>query len=118
MAADGFDAMDPQEIAQAFSAVKDQVVEAVQQASERLEIERRMREQPWAVLGVAAGVGFVLGGGLWPALRPFVKAAARTALTPANLLALGAALGAIKAAQGEAAGATPAGEPEPTPTAH
>jgi hypothetical protein len=115
MAADGFGAVDPQEIAQAISAVKDQVWEAVQQASERLEIERRMRENPWMVLGVAAGAGFLLGGGLWPALRPFVKAAARTALSPSNLLAVAAAVGALKAAQGE--GREPAMEP-PTTTSH
>ena len=103
MAEDGFGAMDPQEIARAISAVKDQVVEAIQQTSERLEIERRMRENPWTVLGVAAGAGFLLGGGLWPALRPFVKAAA---------------LGALKVAQGEA-GAETGREPGPaTPTSH
>jgi hypothetical protein len=51
-----------------------------------------------AVLGVAAAAGFVLGGGLWPVLRPFVKAATRAALSPANLLAVGAAVGALRAA--------------------
>lgn len=117
MAADEFGAIDPEEIAHAFSAVKDQVVEAVQQASERLEIERRMRENPWMVLGVAAGAGFVLGGGLWPALRPLVKAAARTALSPSNILAIAAAVGALKAAQLQTKGAEEETEP-PTPTAH
>lgn len=116
MAAEGLGAMDPQEIAQALSAVKNQVLEAVEQASERLEIERRMRENPWVVLGVAAGAGFVLGGGLWPTLRPIVKAAARSALSPSNLVAVVAALGAFKAAQGGASEAEP--EHEPTPTAH
>jgi hypothetical protein len=33
-------------------------------------------------------------------MRPFVKAAARTALSPTNLLAIGAALGAMRAASG------------------
>ncbi|HYG66871.1 MAG TPA: hypothetical protein VD838_04400 [Anaeromyxobacteraceae bacterium] len=59
-----------------------------------------------AVLGVAAAAGFVLGGGLWPLLRPFVKATARAALSPTNLLAVGAALGAMRAAGAQA-------EPEP-----
>ncbi len=72
--------------------------EAAARLSESLELERRMEETPLAVLGVAAGVGLVLGGGLWPLLRPFVKAAARSALSPANLLAVGAAVGAMRAA--------------------
>jgi hypothetical protein len=106
--------MDPGEIAEAVAAVKDQVVDAVKQASERLEVERRMRESPWLVLGLAAGAGFLLGGGLWPALRPLVKAASRTALSPPNLLAIAAALGAMRAAQGEEEPMSP----EPPPTAH
>ena len=93
--------MDPTEIAEAISAVKDQVVDAVQEARERLEIDRRMRENPWLVLGIAAGAGFVLGGGLWPALRPIAKAAARAAVAPSNLLAIAAALGAMRAVRGE-----------------
>ncbi len=72
--------------------------EAAARVSESLELERRMEEMPLVVLGVAAGVGLVLGGGLWPLLRPFVKAAARSALSPANLLAVGAAVGAMRAA--------------------
>ena len=72
--AEDIGSMDPSEIAEAFSAVKDQVIDAVQEARERLEIDRRMRESPWVVLGIAAGAGFVLGGGLWPALRPVVNA--------------------------------------------
>src|SRR6266568_6028198 len=115
--ADVIGSMDPQEIAQAVSAVKDQVVRAVQQAGEKLEVERRMHENPWMVLGLAAGAGFLLGGGLWPALRPIVKATARTALSPANLVAIAAAFGAMKAAQGggEDAGGDGA---EAAPTSH
>jgi hypothetical protein len=64
--------------------------------AEEVDLERRMRETPMAVLAVAAATGFVLGGGLWPVLRPFVKAAARAAASPTNLLALGAALGALR----------------------
>lgn len=74
--------------------------EALARLAEELELERRMQETPLAVLGAAAAAGFVLGGGLWPVLRPFVKAAARTALSPGNLLAIGAALGAMRAAGG------------------
>jgi hypothetical protein len=88
---------DPGEIAEAVAQVKDQIVDVAQQAAERLEVERRMRENPWMVLGIAAGAGFVIGGGLWPLLRPLVRAAGRTALSPSNLLAIAAALGAMKA---------------------
>ncbi len=72
--------------------------EAAARFSESLDIDRRMQESPMAVLGVAAAVGLVVGGGLWPLLRPFVKAAARSALSPSNLLAIGAAVGAVRAA--------------------
>ncbi len=113
--ADQTGSIDPSEIAEAVSAVKDQVVEAVQQARERLEIDRRMHEDPWLVLGLAAGAGFVLGGGLWPALRPLMKAAARAAVAPSNLFAIAAAAGAVLAGQVEreetSAGAAPAPAP-------
>lgn len=86
------------------SGVDDTVGSLVEQArevwerfAEEVELERRMQESPLAVLGVAAAAGFVLGGGLWPVLRPFVKSAARAALSPANLLAIGAAVGAMRA---------------------
>ena len=80
--------------------------EAIGRLAEELELDRRMQESPLAVLGVAAAAGFVLGGGLWPVLRPFVKAAARTALSPGNLLAIGAAVGAMRAARGNGASTT------------
>jgi hypothetical protein len=101
MASDRTGSMDSGELAETFAAVKDQVVGAVTEMSERLELERRLRENPWPVLGVAAAAGFVLGGGLWPALRPFVKAMGRAALSPSNLVALAAALGAARAAGGD-----------------
>lgn len=85
-------------------SVAEQARETWDRFAEEVELERRMRESPLTVLGVAAAAGFVLGGGLWPALRPFVKAAARTALSPANLLAIGAAVGAMRAAQGRDGG--------------
>jgi hypothetical protein len=115
MAAERMGAFDPTEIVEAAAAMKDQLGELVQQAAERLEIERRMRENPWLVLGIAAGAGFVLGGGLWPALRPMVKAAGRAALAPSNLLAIAAAFGAMRAAAGTDQEDT---EPVTPPTAH
>ena len=118
--AEDIGSMNPSEIAEAFSTVKDQVVDAVQEARERLEIDRRMRENPWVVLGIAAGAGFVLGGGLWPALRPVVKAAARAAVAPSNLLAIAAALGAMRAVRGDAEEQPTSGEVSKTvePTSH
>ncbi len=84
--------------------------EAAARFAESLELDRRMEDQPMVVLGVAAAVGLVIGGGLWPLLRPFVKAAARSALSPSNLLAVGAAVGAMRAAAArEAAPAAPSG---------
>lgn len=82
-----------------------EVREAAASFSEALDVDRRMEEAPLAVLGVAAAAGLVLGGGFWPLLRPFVKAAARSALSPANLVAVGVALGAIRAAGGREPGA-------------
>jgi len=117
--AEEIDSVDPSEIAEAISAVKDQVVDAVQEARERLEIDRRMRENPWLVLGVAAGAGFVLGGGLWPALRPLARAAARAAVAPSNLIAIAAALGAMRAVRGEDEERGVADVAKPTePTSH
>jgi hypothetical protein len=89
--------------------VAGQAREAWNRFAEEVELERRMRENPLAVLGVAAAAGFVLGGGLWPVLRPFVKAASRAAMSPANLLAVGAAIGALRAASSRE------GMPEPGP---
>jgi hypothetical protein len=108
--------IEPGDVAQAVTALKDQLIEAAQQASEKLELEKRVQENPWMVLGLAAGAGFLLGGGLWPALRPLVKAAGRTAMSPSNLLAIAAALGAMRATQSsESDGETVT---DTTPTAH
>lgn len=97
----GIGPTDPSELLEAASIIKERLTQAVEQAGERLELERRVRENPWAVLAVAAGAGFVLGGGLWPALRPIVRTAVRTALAPSNLVAIAAALGAMRATGGE-----------------
>lgn len=86
------------DVNETLRTVAGQAREAWDDFAERVELERRLKENPMAVLGVAAAAGFVLGGGLWPVLRPFVKTAARAALSPANLLAIGAAVGALRAA--------------------
>lgn len=86
------------DVNETLRSVGEQAREAWDRFAQRVELERRMRENPMAVLGVAAAAGFVLGGGLWPVLRPFVKSAARAAMSPTNLLAVGAALGAMRAA--------------------
>ena len=99
----GTGGMAGQDVGELTDALRDlgtEAREAIGRVADQLEIERRMEENPIAVLGVAAAAGFVLGGGLWPVLRPFLKAAMRTALSPANLLAIGAAVGAMRAAQG------------------
>jgi hypothetical protein len=114
--ADGMENLNPTQLVEAASAMRDQVADAVQRASERLELERHLEENPWMVLGIAAGAGFVLGGGLWPALRPVVKAVGRAALSPSNVLAVAAALGAMRTAGGQQEQAP--GEMDPTPTAH
>jgi hypothetical protein len=88
------------DVNETLRSVAEQARELWGRFAEEVELERRIRENPLQVLGVAAAAGFVLGGGLWPAVRPFVKAAARAALSPANLLAVGAAVGAMRAAQG------------------
>ncbi len=104
------DSVDPTQVTETVNAVKDQLIDAAQDARERFEIDRRMRENPWVVLGIAAGAGFLLGGGLWPVLKPVVKAAGRTALSPTNLLAIAAAFGAARASSGrsDSSDATPA----------
>lgn len=86
------------DVNETLRTVAGQAREVWDRFAEEVELERRMRETPMVVLGVAAAAGFVLGGGLWPVLRPFVKAATRAALSPANLLAVGAAVGALRAA--------------------
>ncbi len=86
------------EVNETLRGVAEQAREAWTRFAQEVELERRMDESPLTVLGVAAAAGFVLGGGLWPVLRPFVKAATRAALSPTNLLAIGAAVGAMRAA--------------------
>jgi hypothetical protein len=87
------------ELIQAIGAIKEEVVSVVENWSEQLELERRMKENPYAVLGIAAAAGFTLGGGLWPLIRPFVKGAVRGMLSPPNLIALATAVGALRAKQ-------------------
>jgi hypothetical protein len=107
------------EILQAVAAVRDQAAEAAHRLAEQLELDRRLRENPMGTLAVAAGAGFVLGGGLWPVLRPFLRAAVRTALSPQNLVALAPAAAAMKAASARGDGHEgPSTAEEPPPTSH
>ena len=92
------DEVDPAEILAAMDTLKEQALSTAQRVAERLELERRMRERPMETLAMAAGAGFILGGGLWPILRPFVRATAKGLLSPQNLLAIAAAAGALKVA--------------------
>jgi hypothetical protein len=101
------------DVNETLRSVADQAREAWDRFAEEVELERRMNENPMQVLGVAAAAGFVLGGGLWPLLRPFVKAAARAALSPGNLLAIGAAVGAMRAASSQPGSPTQRGEGMP-----
>jgi hypothetical protein len=86
------------DVNETLKTLAEQARDAWGRFAEEIELDRRMRETPMAVLGVAAAAGFVLGGGLWPVLRPFAKAVGRAALSPSNLLAVGAAVGAMRAA--------------------
>ncbi|HEY6100669.1 MAG TPA: hypothetical protein VIW03_14625 [Anaeromyxobacter sp.] len=104
---------DVQEVNETLRSVAEQAREAWDRFAEEVELDRRMQENPMAVLGVAAAAGFVLGGGLWPLMRPFVKAAARAALSPGNLLAIGAAVGAMRAASARDEAPTQRGEDVP-----
>ena len=99
--------MDQADVNETLRTVAEQARDVWNRFAEEVELERRMRENPLAVLGVAAAAGFVLGGGLWPVLRPFVKAATRAAMSPANLLAVGAAIGALRAASSREGTAEP-----------
>jgi hypothetical protein len=81
-----------EEIGETLRALKEEAREAAERLVEQLELERRMRERPLQTLGMAAAAGFILGGGLWPVLRPFAKAWIRAAISPANLLAMGVGL--------------------------
>jgi hypothetical protein len=98
MVSDATKGMGVDEAGETMRSYADQARETVEKLAQELELERRIQENPLAVLGVAAAAGFILGGGLWPVLRPFARAALKTAFTPTNLLAIGAALGAMRAA--------------------
>jgi hypothetical protein len=87
---------DTEELLASLAGMRDELAAAVERAGRQLELERRMRETPWTVIGVSAGIGFLLGGGLWPVVRPFARAAARGLLTPANLVGLAAAVSAMR----------------------
>jgi hypothetical protein len=110
--------LEPGEVLAALDAVREQATSAAMRIAQDLELERRMRENPMGTLAIAAGAGFVLGGGLWPALRPFIRAAARTVLSPQNLVALVAAAGALQAARSGAEQEQATAAPETPTTSH
>lgn len=114
----GVEGADFPDLGQALRELGAEAREAVARIADELELERRMQETPMAVLGIAAAAGFVLGGGLWPLFRPFVKAAARTALSPANLVAIGAAVGALRAASARDGAQRDDDAAEPVPETH
>jgi hypothetical protein len=91
--------LEPGEVVAAVDSLRSQATDAVQRLAEQLEVERRMQENPMGTLALAAGAGFLLGGGLWPVLRPFAKAMVRTLMSPQNLIAIAAAAGALQAAR-------------------
>ena len=50
---------------------------------ERLDLPRQMRDHPYRTLAMAAGIGYVIGGGLFTPLTPtLVRVGARAALVP------------------------------------
>ena len=52
-----------------------------------IDLPRRMRERPYAVLGVALAAGYVLGGGFFsPATRPLARMAFGAWLRPRAVL--------------------------------
>ena len=67
-----------------ISALAGAVLSAGRSAAERVDIERRMREQPAQTLAIAFGVGYVAGGGFFtPTTKRMLRLAARLWLLPA-----------------------------------
>jgi hypothetical protein len=99
--------LDPGDVVAAVDSLRSQATDAVQRVADQLELERRLQENPMGTLALAAGAGFLLGGGLWPVLRPFAKAMIRTLMSPQNLIAIAAAAGALQAARSGDSGAMP-----------
>lgn len=75
------------------SGTREDLVSAAEDAGAAVEqlcrvattfVEREAQDAPYRVLGVAAGIGFVLGGGLaWRMIGGFLNVASRIALTHA-----------------------------------
>jgi hypothetical protein len=53
------------EVSESARALVTDVQDAVDQAVDTLDVAGRMKRNPYAVLGVAAGIGFLWGGGLF-----------------------------------------------------
>ncbi len=61
------------------------------------DLPRRMREQPYAILGAAAAAGYFLGGGLFSRVtRPLVRLALGALLMPRVRLEVGQAVDALR----------------------
>lgn len=65
------------------SEIASEIGEAAMELYERLDIGRQLQEHPYRTLAVAAGIGYVLGGGLFtPLTGALVRVGARAALLP------------------------------------
>lgn len=60
-----------------------ELAETAVELYERLELKRQLREHPYRTLAAAAGVGYVLGGGLFtPLTGSLVRVGMRAMLLP------------------------------------
>jgi len=64
---------------------------------ERIDLRREMEEHPYRTLGIAAGIGYVLGGGLFTGFtRRMVGLGARVLLLPLAQATLGQLIGELE----------------------
>jgi len=60
-----------------------EIAEAASELYERLDIGRQLQEHPYRTLAIAAGIGYVLGGGLFtPLTGTLLRIGARAAMLP------------------------------------
>ena len=60
-----------------------EIAEAAAELYERLDIGRQLQEHPYRTLAIAAGIGYVLGGGLFtPLTGTLLRIGARAAMLP------------------------------------
>ena len=63
--------------------IASEIGSAAAELYDRLDIWRQLQEHPYRTLAVAAGIGYVLGGGLFtPLTGALVRVGARAALLP------------------------------------